>query len=689
MAFRKILINDIEIEVPESLTLIQACEQAGVEIPRFCYHERLSIAGNCRMCLVEVKGAPKPQASCALAISDLRPGPNGEPAVVFTNSESVQKARKGVMEFLLANHPLDCPICDQGGECDLQDQAMIYGNDKSRFSFPKRAVEEKEFGPVIKTEMTRCIHCTRCVRFSTEIAGVSEMGAINRGEDTEITSYLEQIITNELSGNVIDLCPVGALTSKPAAFTARPWEMKKTETIDVTDAMCSAIVMQARGNEVMRITPRNDDDVNEEWISNKTRYAYDGLKRQRLDTPYVRQNGSLLAVSWQQAFDALLPQLKHGKTGIYAGNHTSLETLFVAKLFGESLEAQFECRPANSDVPAFLSTVKFNPSFAELNHSSAILLIGTNPRKEAAVLNARIRKAWLHNHAEIGLIGEAFDANYDVQHLGNGADALNNFVNTDFAQTLKTSSSPIIIIGEGAVSGTDGANVIAQVQTIIKELGLDDSVYAFLPQTASLVGGVALNFCANNNVEGFYSDCVTGKIETLISLGNDDLQFNRLEKCFKIYIGSHGDKGAEHADIILPTTAYSETDALYLNAEGRVREAVRAVFPVGQAKETWAIFRAISEMMHKTLPFDNFVQVRQKLFSTYPEFQMIDEIVSSDFHFIEKTQKCSQSVYRTTIKDYYMTDAIARASKVLRDCQKAVTEKQAVTQSSCHQNYAA
>jgi NADH-quinone oxidoreductase subunit G len=675
MALKKILIDDIEIEVPESLTLIQACEEAGVEIPRFCYHERLSIAGNCRMCLVEVKGAPKPQASCALAVSDLRAGPNGELPVVLTKSETVTKARQGVMEFLLANHPLDCPICDQGGECDLQDQAMVYGKDKSRFSFQKRAVEEKEFGSVIKTEMTRCIHCTRCVRFSTEIAGVPEMGAINRGEDTEITGYLENIITNELSGNVIDLCPVGALTSKPAAFTARPWEMKKTETIDVTDSMCSAITMQARGNEVMRISPRNDDDVNEEWISNKARYAYDGLKRQRLDRPYIRIEGKLTEVSWQQAFEAMIPHLKIGKTAFYAGGHTPLESLYAVKLFGNLIESRFEIRPSNSDMPAIVSAVKFNRTFADIDNSSEILLIGTNPRKEAAVLNARIRKAWLKNHAEIALIGEMFDANYDITHLGNGADALNNFLNSDFAKTLKEADYPTIIIGQGAVSGPDGVNVIAKVQDIIEKLELPTDCYSFLAQTASLVGGVAMNFCDNKNVEGLYSDCVTGNIETLISLGNDELQFNRLEKCFKIYIGSHGDNGANHADIILPTTAYSETDGLYINAEGRVREAIRSVFPVGQAKETWAIFRALSEMIGQKLPFDNFLELREAMFKDYPEFRMIDGCISSDYVKITSDTLCTQAIYRTTIKDYYYTDAITRASKVLRECQKVADEK--------------
>ena len=675
MALKKILIDDIEIEVPDSLTLIQACEEAGVQIPRFCYHERLSIAGNCRMCLVEVKGAPKPQASCALAVSDLRSGPNGELPAVITKSETVTKARQGVMEFLLANHPLDCPICDQGGECDLQDQAMVYGNDKSRYNFEKRAVEEKEFGPVIKTEMTRCIHCTRCVRFSTEIAGVPEMGAINRGEDTEITSYLENIITNELSGNVIDLCPVGALTSKPSAFTARPWEMKKTETIDVTDGICSAITMQARGNEVMRISPRNDDEVNEEWISNKARYAYDGLKRQRLDMPYVRQNGKLVGVSWQQAFDAILPQLKKDKTAIYAGSHTSLETMYAVKQFGHLINARYEVRPQNSELSADLSSVKFNRTFIDVDKSSAILLIGTNPRKEAAVLNARIRKAWLKNYAEIALIGEAFDANYDMTHLGNGADALNGFLNSDFAKTLKNADCPTIIVGQGAVSGPDGLAVIAKIHHIIEQLGLSEDCYNYLSQTASLVGGVALGFCDDKNVEGLYSDCVTGTIETLISLGNDDLQFNRLEKCFKIYVGSHGDNGANHADVILPTAAYSETDALYLNAEGRVREAIRAVFPVGEAKETWAILRALSDLMGQALPFDNFAQVREALFKAYPDFRMIDEITPSDFVKISSQKPCTQSVYRTTIKDYYFTDAITRASKVLRECQKSVDEK--------------
>jgi len=607
-----------------------------------------------------------------LSVSDLRSGPNGEAPVVLTNSEVVDKARKGVMEFLLANHPLDCPICDQGGECDLQDQAMLYGSDKSRFSFPKRAVEEKEFGPVIKTEMTRCIHCTRCVRFSTEVAGVAEMGAINRGEDTEITSYLEKIIINELSGNVIDLCPVGALTSKPAAFTARPWEMKRTETIDVTDSLCSSIVMQSRGNEVMRISPRNDDDVNEEWISNKTRYAYDGLKRQRLDKPYIRVNGRLTEASWQEAFDALLPHIKQDKTAFYAGAHTSLESLYAAKSFGQQINAVYEIRPDQSDIPADLSAVKFNPTFAEIDQSSAILLIGSDPRKEAAVLNARIRKAWLNNHAEIALIGDKFDANYDITHLGTGAEALNGFLDTKFADTLKNADRPIIIVGEGAVSGSDGAAVIAKVQAIIKSLGLPQDSYAFLPQSASLVGGIALGFTHQNDVKGFYDECLSGKIETIISIGQDDLQYSHLEKCFKVYIGSHGDNGAKNADIILPAAAYSEADALYLNGEGRVREAYRAVFPVGEAKEIWAIFRAISELMGQALPFDHLSALRQKMFNEYSALQTTDEIVPSEVKFIDDKNSLSQTVYRSTIDAYYSTDVIVRASKVLRDCQKSV-----------------
>ena len=662
MALKKLIIDDKEIEVPGNLALIQACEEAGAEIPRFCYHERLSVAGNCRMCLVDVKGAPKPMASCAVTVNDLRPGPNGEPPVVSTSSALVKKAREGVMEFLLANHPLDCPICDQGGECDLQDQAMAYGTDKSRYSFGKRAVEDKELGPLVKTVMTRCIHCTRCVRFSTEVAGSPELGAIYRGEETEITPYLENIVTSELSGNVIDLCPVGALTSKPYAFVARPWEMKKTETFDVTDAMGSAITVQSRGNEVMRIAPRNDDEVNEEWISNKARFVVDGLKRQRLDRPYVRKNGKLEAVAWEDALAVVAEKLLNAKdkAAFIAGSQTDIETLYAAKLLAEKSGAVTEGRKIKALPSDNIAASRLIPSFAAVDSADVILIIGSNPRFEASVLNARIRKAWLHNDAKIGVIGSDYDATYQYQNLGQGADALKAVLTgNDFSDFLKDARNPLIIVGEDAVQ-KDGLSVTKTVQDIINKYDFPKTSYAFLSNDISLQGVLELGFTHIDDIK---------KSEVIFSLSADDMPVS--DDAFYIYMGSHGDKGAERADIILPSAAYTEKDATFVTAEGRVRSLQRAVFPVGQAKEDWAILRALSSAMDMVLPFNSFSELRASLTDVFPSLKEEDSIISHEFSEINIADTPQAELYTSSVKEFYLTDPMTRASKVLRDCQRS------------------
>ncbi|MEM6602536.1 MAG: NADH-quinone oxidoreductase subunit NuoG [Pseudomonadota bacterium] len=669
MALKKVIIDDREVEVPGTLTLIQACEDAGVEIPRFCYHDRLSIAGNCRMCLVEVKGAPKPMASCAVAVNDLRPGPNGEPPVISTRSDMVKKAREGVMEFLLANHPLDCPICDQGGECDLQDQAMAYGTDKSRFVFNKRAVDDKDLGPLVKTVMTRCIHCTRCVRFSTEVAGAPELGAVYRGEDTEITPYLENIVTSELSANIIDLCPVGALTSKPYAFRARPWEVKRTDTYDVMDAMGAAITVHARGNEVLRITPRNDDDVNEEWISNKTRFVVDGLRRQRLDKPYMRVHGKLQPAAWEDALAVVADKLKIAgtDTAFIAGPHSDVETLFAAQNLAEKFGAFTEGRRHLQSIPADnIALSRFNSEFAAIDRADVIILIGTNPRFEAPVLNARIRKAWLQNNADIAVIGETYDLTYDYQHLGAGASTLTGVLDgTDkFADILKEAQRPVIIIGENVIA-KDGLTVPKLVQDIIEKYDLPETCYNLLPSEISAAGVFELGFASERSV----SDA-----KIIVSLGAEEFPADQ-QNIFKIYIGAHGDKGASQADVILPTAAYTEKDATYITAEGRVRQAMRAIFPPGQAKESWAILRALSAIAGKTLPFDSFGELREQLYAAYPQLEDADLVIAHDCKKIDLADSPTCELYQSHIKEFYLTDSLARASKVLRECQDAFYNK--------------
>ncbi len=671
----KLIVDGKEIDVPPESTLLQACEAAGAEIPRFCFHERLSIAGNCRMCLVELKGSPKPVASCAWGVRDCRPGPNGEPPVVNTKTPMVKKAREGVMEFLLINHPLDCPICDQGGECDLQDQAMAYGVDLSRFAENKRAVEDKYIGPLVKTIMNRCIHCTRCIRFTTEVAGVPELGAIGRGEDMEITTYLEHAMTSELQSNVVDLCPVGALTSKPYAFTARPWELGKTQSIDVMDAVGSAIRIDTRGREVMRILPRTNDDVNEEWISDKTRHVVDGLRAQRLDQPYVRVNGRLQPASWQQAFAAIAAKVKASQAkriGALAGQLAGVEDMFALKalmtaLGSSNIDARYPGSPLHPKYgrPSYL----FNSKIAGIDEADAIMLIGTNPRREAAVLNARIRKRYLKGNVLIGLIGEKADLTYPYNYLGAGPESLAQFI--DHAPAKK--EKPMFIIGQGALNRPDGAAVLAMAAKAASSLGvIKDGWNGFniLHTEAGLVGALDIGFVPGDGALDTAAMLKSGALDVLFLLGVDEVDVPA--GAFAVYIGTHGDRGAHRANVILPGAAYPEKSATYVNTEGRVQMSSRAAFPPGEAREDWAILRALSDVLGRKLPYDLLVQLRQALYVAHPHLMRIDRIAAGDPAEIEKLTKLSgqadKAPFRPAVNDFYFTNAIARASAIMAEC---------------------
>ena len=678
----KLRVNGKEIEVPDHYTLLQAAEEAGAEVPRFCFHERLSIAGNCRMCLVEVKGGPpKPQASCAMGVRDLRPGPNGELPEMFTNSPMVKKAREGVMEFLLINHPLDCPICDQGGECDLQDQAMAFGVDSSRFHENKRAVEDKYIGPLVKTIMTRCIHCTRCVRFTTEVAGISELGLIGRGEDAEITTYLEQAMTSELQGNVIDLCPVGALTSRPYAFQARPWELTKTESIDVMDAVGSAIRVDTRGREVMRILPRINEAVNEEWISDKTRFIWDGLRTQRLDRPYVRRNGKLTVASWAEAFAAVrdaVAKTTGERIGAIAGDLAAVEEIYALKLLMQSLgSANMDCRQDGAKLDPALGRASyvFNPTIEGIEQADAVLIIGANPRFEASVLNARIRKRWRMGNLPVGVIGDVGDLRYDYEQLGAGAETLRQLVDggVSFLDTLKNAERPLIIVGQGALARADGAAVLALAAQLAQACGAIGDAwngFAVLHTAAGRVGGLDVGFvpgAGGNDVAG-----MMGALDVLFLLGADEIDMNAIGDAFTVYIGTHGDAGAHRADVILPAAAYTEKSGTYVNTEGRVQMANRAGFAPGEAKEDWAILRALSDVLGKKLPFDSLPQLRAHLYADVPHLAAIDRIAPATFADMSRLTKVSgklgKDAFTSAIGDFYLTNPIARASAVMAEC---------------------
>ena len=660
---RKIMIDGEEIEVDGRMTLLQACEVAGVEVPRFCYHERLSIAGNCRMCLVEVKGGPpKPAASCAMQVRDLRPGPEGQPPEVMTNTPMVKKAREGVMEFLLINHPLDCPICDQGGECDLQDQAMAYGVDFSRFREPKRAVTDLDLGPLVETHMTRCISCTRCVRFTTEVAGITQMGQTGRGEDAEITSYLNQTLKSNLQGNIIDLCPVGALVSKPYAFTARPWELKKTETIDVMDALGSNIRVDTKGREVMRILPRNHDGVNEEWISDKTRFVWDGLRRQRLDKPYVRRDGKLQPASWGEAFAAIKENCAGKRVAALAGDLVSCETMFAVKQLADHFGDPVECRVDGAKLPAgdrygYVG----DATIEDIDSAEMILLIGTNPRDEAPVLNARIRKAWLAG-AKIARIGPVADLTYPVEDIGPGREALAALAGMDHAD--KQGARGVMIIGQGALNGPDGEAVLA---TALATAQAAHSKVMVLQTAASRVGGMDLGFVTDGGLEA-----ALGGAEAVFALGVDEVDIPAGP--FVIYQGSHGDRGAHRADVILPSATYTEEPGIFVNTEGRPQMAFRAGFPPGQAKENWAIIRALSAELGATLAYDSLNELRGAMFEAYPHLAAIDE-VPENTPTSRQVATLGQGDFAPVIADHYLTNPIARASEVMAELSRMSAEQ--------------
>ena len=672
----KLMIDGAEIDVPADYTLLQACEAAGHEIPRFCYHERLSIAGNCRMCLVEVKGGPpKPTASCAMAVRDLRPGPAGEPPVILTNSAMVKKAREGVMEFLLINHPLDCPICDQGGECDLQDQAMAYGVDSSRFHENKRAVEDKYIGAIVKTSMNRCIHCTRCVRFTSEVAGTGDMGAIGRGEDMEITTYLESAMGSELQGNIADLCPVGALLQKPQSFQARPWEYAKTPSIDVMDAIGSAIRIDARGREVMRILPRVNEAVNEEWISDKTRHIVDGLKKQRLDRPFIRDNGKLRPASWTEAFAVIAAKVKAAKPeriGAIAGDLACVEDMFALQgLMGRLGVNNIDCRQDGSKLhPRHgRASYLFNSTIAGIEEADAILIIGSNPRHESPVLNARIRKRWLKGGLLLGVIGEKADLTYEYNYLGSGPDTLAGFASHPPADKHK----PMLLIGQGALARADGAAVLAMAAKAAVSLGVVKdgwNGFCVLHTAAARVGGLDLGFVPGEGGLDALAMAKANALDVLFLLGADEIAI--APGAFVVYQGTHGDIGAHRADVVLPGAAYTEKSGTYVNTEGRVQMADRANFPPGDAREDWAIIRALSDVLGHKLPFDSLSGLRQTLYAQHPHLAQLDEIAPADavgiLALAEAGGAPGKAAFVNAIADFYLTNSIARASAVMAEC---------------------
>ncbi|MBA5776501.1 NADH-quinone oxidoreductase subunit G [Stappia sp. F7233] len=684
---RKILVDGKEVEVPAEFTLLQACEEAGAEIPRFCFHDRLSIAGNCRMCLVEVKGGPpKPVASCAMNVRDLRPGPNGEPPEVFTKTPMVKKAREGVMEFLLINHPLDCPICDQGGECDLQDQAMAYGVDASRYQENKRAVEDKYIGPLVKTIMTRCIHCTRCVRFTTEVCGVSDLGLIGRGEDAEITSYLEKALTSEMQGNVVDLCPVGALTARPYAFHARPWELKKTEAIDVMDALGSAVRVDTRGREVMRILPRLNEAVNEEWISDKTRYIWDGLKAQRLDRPYIRREGRLQPASWNEAFAAIAGKVSAAggsKVAALAGDLASVEEVFALKSLMASLgSAHIDCRQDGAALDPDLGRASyiFNATVQGIEDADAVLIIGSNPRIEAPVLNSRIRKRMRMGPLPVGLIGEAAELTYPATYLGAGTETLMEIASGKhpFAEVLKKAERPLIIVGQGALMREDGRAVLSTAAKLALEVGAVSegwNGFSVLHTAAARVGALDVGFLPGEgglDTAGIQDAAQKGEIEVVFLLGADELDMAAFGSAFVVYVGTHGDRGAHRADVILPGAAYTEKSGTWVNTEGRVQMGDRAGFPPGDAREDWAILRALSAALGKPLAFDSLGELRAALYEAHPHMAEIDVIAEFGKEGVENAARLGGSLdkaaFANAFSDFYLTNPIARASAVMAEC---------------------
>ncbi len=663
----KLTINGIAVEAPAGATVLQACQLAGIEVAHFCFHERLAIAGNCRMCLVEQEKAPKPIASCAQPVAD--------GMVIFTDSEKARKARKGVMEFLLINHPLDCPICDQGGECDLQDQAMAYGFDRGRYHENKRAVKDKDFGPLVETSMNRCIHCTRCVRFIGDVAGVADLGGIGRGENMEIDTFVGKALESELSGNIIDLCPVGALTAKPYAFAARPWELRKTESIDVLDAVGSNIRVDARGPAVLRILPRLHEDVNEEWISDKTRFAVDGLSKRRLDRPYVRRGGKLAEASWQEAFAAIAGRLKGlagDRIAAIAGDLCDAEAMFALKdLMGGLGSRHLDCRQDGAALDAACRAgYLFNTSIAGIEQADACVLIGTNPRVEAAIINARLRKRWLQGGFKIGAFGPPLDPTYTVTQLGAGPQGLL----ARAREFLMGAKKPMLVLGQGPLRRSDGAAILAQARELAESAGMvrdDWNGFNVLHLAAARVAGLDLGFvpgAGGRDVAGIVAGCEQGAIDALYLLGADEIDVSRLGGAFVIYQGHHGDKAAARADVVLPGAAYTEKDATYVNTEGRVQQARRAVFPPGDAREDWAILRALSAVLGRALPYDSLAALRAKLTQSYPSFAALDQVPRAAWGAFGKAGPVNATGFAYPIADFYRTDAVSRASPTMAEC---------------------
>jgi NADH-quinone oxidoreductase subunit G len=682
-------IDGIQVTVEPGTTVLQACEAAGKEIPRFCYHERLTIAGNCRMCLVEQEKAPKPIASCAM--------PAADNMVIHTDTPMVKKAREGVMEFLLINHPLDCPICDQGGECDLQDQAMGYGKGSSRYDENKRAVKDKYMGPLVETVMTRCIHCTRCIRFAREVAGVPELGAIGRGEDMQITTYLEQAMTSELSGNVIDLCPVGALTSKPYAFTARSWELRKTETVDAMDAVGANIRVDVRGREVMRVLPRVNEEVNEEWLSDKSRFAYDGLKNRRLDRPYLRKDGKLQEASWSEAFAAIAAALK-GLSGsqmaAIAGDLACAESVIALKDLMDKLgSANIDCRQDGAQIdPSNRAGYLFNAGIAGIDEADAILIVGSNPRREAALINARIRKRYLAGKVKIALIaGEQPDLTYKYDYLGAGAATLKDIAEGRhaFAEALKGAQKPMLILGQGAIARPDGAAVLALARQVADSCGLVKdgwNGFGMLHTAAARVGALDLGFVpgqGGKDVAGILAGSQSGEIKAVYLLGADEIDTAKLGSAFVIYQGSHGDAGAKRADVILPGAAYTEKDATWVNTEGRVQLGRRAAGLPGDAREDWAIIRALSEAVGHKLPYDNLGMLRRRMLQAAPHLAAVDRVTPAAWGAFGAAGATGDAPFVSTIADFYLTNPIARASATMAECS-AIAKGAAMPKTGTH-----
>ena len=676
----KITINNKVIDFQDGMTVMQACELADVEIPRFCYHDKLSIAGNCRMCLVEMEKSPKPIASCAM--------PAAEGMNIKTNTELVKKARQGVMEFLLINHPLDCPICDQGGECDLQDQALHYGFDKSRYEENKRAVKNKYMGPLVSTIMTRCIHCTRCVRFSTEIAGVDDIGLLGRGENAEITTYLEKTIESELSGNVIDLCPVGALTNKPYAFQSRPWELKKTESVDVFDGMGASIRIDSKGKNVLRVLPRLNEEINEEWINDKTRFAIDGLSKQRLDKPYIKIDNKLEATSWDTALKLVASEIKKRgaeNTSAFSGKFSDIESLYSTKNFLNLLNSEFyDCRFDNTQfIPGHRSSYLFNSSIQKIDEADAILIIGSNPKWEAAVLNSRIRKAYLNNNCQIALIGPKINLTYKYTHLSNDISYLNNILNekSDFLEHLKNAKNPLMLIGSSAINYNDGIEILKICAEICNKFNIvneSENGFNILNQNISRVGALDIGFYSKNFDRDFkvsLTKHIRNTNPVVFLLGLDEINFSSLKDSFIIYVGHHGDEGANNADIILPSPAFPEKTSTFVNIEGRVLQTTKCFNPIGEAKEEWKIFRALSQEFKEQLKFNNLKELRQEIIKKFPHLNQLNILPNKSEVNFGKSHIIDNNETEYNIKNFYMTDSISRASVNMANCTKEILNR--------------